>query len=155
MQDRQVQSLARIRPPRKEAITGPGKIVQSDVIPLPALTDKQLDELAAQVPLVKAWLKAVEELLTTRLENDAKLSKVALVPTQPRRYWKLEEEELLKVLRKFSKLDVVAPRTPLSPAQAEKTLGRKLFAAKLAELTARQSSGMKLAYMNEENEEEQ
>jgi len=123
-------------------------------VPLSTLTDKQLDELAAQVPFVRSWLKAVEELISLRLDNGAELTNVFLVPTQPRRYWTKEGDDLLTLLRKFSKLDVVAPRVPLSPTQAEKTLGKKLFAAKLSEFVVKQSSGTKLAYATEETEED-
>ena len=124
------------------------------VTPLSELSDKQLDELADQIPYVKAWLKAVEAMLLLRIDNGAKLANVSLVPTQPRRYWTKEGDDLLTLLRKFSKLDVVAPRVPLSPAQAEKTLGKKLFAAKLSGFVVKQSSGTKLAYSNEETEED-
>lgn len=123
-------------------------------IPLPQLTDKQLDELSTQIPYVRAWLKAVEDLITLRLNNGVELHNVHLVPTNPRRYWTKEGDDLLTLLRKFSKLDVVAPRVPLSPAQAEKTLGKKLFAAKLSGFVVKQSSGTKLAYSNEETEED-
>lgn len=123
-------------------------------IPLSGLSDKQLDELADQIPYVKAWLKAVEGMLMSRINNGADLTNVSVVPTNPRRYWTLEGQDLIIRLRKFSKLDVVAPRVPLSPAQAEKTLGKKLFGAKLAEFVVRRSSGTKLAYLHDETEED-
>ena len=125
------------------------------VTPIPQLSDKQLDELATQVPYVKAWIKAVEEMLTLRIDNGAKLINAARVPTNPTRKWTKEGDDLMTLLRKFSKLDVVAPRVPLTPAQAEKTLGKKLFAAKLSEFVIKQSSGMKLIFTHDENEEEQ
>ena len=121
--------------------------------PLSSLSDKELDELASHVPHVKAWLKAVEDLLKLRIDNGVELNNASLVPTQPRRYWK-PDIDVMATLRKFSKLDVVAPRVPLTPAQAEKTLGKKLFAEKLSEFTVRESSGMKLTYKHDENEEE-
>jgi hypothetical protein len=121
----------------------------------PGLTAEELDELAYHVPHVKAWLKAVEERLEAAINKGMELKNVSLVPTQPRRNWIHEGKDLITILRKFSKLDVVAPRTPLSPAQAEKTLGKKLFAAKLAGYVVRTSSGVKLQYATEDNEEEQ
>jgi Protein of unknown function (DUF2800) len=121
----------------------------------PGLTPEELDDLAYHLPHVKAWIAAVEARLTKALNEGIELKNVTLVPTQPRRYWIQEGKDLIATLRKFSKLDVVAPRTPLTPAQAEKTLGKKLFAAKLAELTVRTSSGVKLHFTHEDNEEEQ
>lgn len=120
----------------------------------PGLTPEQLDELAFHIPHVKAWLEAAEKTLLAALNQDVELKNVRLVPTQARRYWTLEEADLIIRLRKFSKLDVVAPRVPLSPSQAEKTLGKKRFAEKLAEFVVRRSSGLKLAYLNEETEED-
>ena len=118
------------------------------------LTPEQLDELAFHIPHVKAWLKAAEATLQSAINRGVELKNVELVPTRPTRYWTIEGKVLMDTLRKFSKLDVVAPRVPLSPAQAEKTLGKKLFGAKLAGFVVRRSSGVKLAYSNEETEED-
>lgn len=124
------------------------------------LTNEQLDELAFWLPHVKAWLNAVETELLRELENGAEFENVGLEPKQARRKWRLLVEENgemvefdpIKFLRKFSKLDVVAPRVPLSPTQAEKTLGAKVY-SKCTEFVVRESSGMKLAYTHpEENE---
>lgn len=123
--------------------------------PISALSDAELDELASHVPFVKAWLKAVEDKIKSALDNGAELANVSLIPTQARRLWSKDGKDLIILLRKFSKLDVVAPRVPLSPAQAEKTLGKKLFAEKLSEFTVRQSSGMKLTYKQEDTDTEE
>lgn len=118
----------------------------------PGLTPEQLDELAFHIPHVKAWLKAAEQTLATAINKGIELKNVCLVPTDPRRKWTLEGEDLITRLRKFSKLDVVAPRVPLSPAQAEKILGKKIYGQKLAGFVVRESSGTKLAYVYEETE---
>lgn len=118
-------------------------------------TKEQLDDLAFHLPHVKAWIKAVEDRLQRALEDGMDLKNVTLERTQARRKWREEGEALIKLLRKFSKLDVVAPRTPLSPAGLEKILGKKLFAAKVAEFTVKESSGMKLAFTHEDTEKEE
>jgi hypothetical protein len=118
------------------------------------LTPAQLDELAFHIPHVKAWLKAAEATLQSAINKGVELKNVHLEPTQPRRQWTIGGKVLMDTLKKFSKLDVVAPRVPLSPAQAEKTLGKKLYGAKLAGFVTRISSGVKLVYSNDETEED-
>jgi hypothetical protein len=122
------------------------------------LTDEDLDKIAFEIPHVKAWLKAVERELLLSLERGVEFKNVKLEPKNATRKWCEHTEEgdafdVLTFLRKFSKLDIVAPRVPLSPTQAEKTLGREVF-AKCAQFVVKQSSGMKLAYTHPENEED-
>ena len=123
------------------------------------LTNKQLDELAFHLPHVKAWVKAVEDELLKALEEGVQFSNVGLEPKQARRRWiEVMEDgtpfDVLKFLRKFSRLDVVAPRVPLSPSEAEKTLGKLVYKDKCAEYVVKQSSGMKLAYSHPETEKD-
>ncbi len=113
------------------------------------LTDKDLDDLAATLPHIKAWIAAVEAEIFSQLEHGVEFHNVKLVPKRATRKW-LEGLDPLKLLRKFSKLDVVAPRVPLSPSQAEKTLGKKLYREKLAEHVSAVSSGTRLAYCNDD-----
>lgn len=110
------------------------------------LTDEQLDALAAELPLVKAWVAAVESRLTERLEAGVEFRHAELAPKRAIRKWKigLSSEELLEKLTAFADLDTVAPRSPLSPAQAEKTLGKKVYRDSLAELVTQESSGTTL-----------
>jgi hypothetical protein len=117
------------------------------------MTNKELDRLAADLPHVKAWVSAVENELVAQLEAGVDFHNVKLVPKRATRKW-LESIDPIALLRKFSKLDIVAPRKPLSPSEAEKTLGKKLYRDKLAESVSAVSSGMKLAYCNEEELED-
>jgi hypothetical protein len=109
------------------------------------MTDEQMDEVAAVLPLVKAWVTAFEAELKRRIHNGSSFENVREVPTDARRNWK-EGLDILKILRKFSRLDVVAPRVPLSPAQAEKTLGKGVYGKHLADHVEKTSSGTKLAF---------
>lgn len=126
------------------------------------LTNEQLDELAFHLPHVRAWLNAVEAELLRELEAGASFENVKLEPKRANRKWCLfvpqsDSDSLdapvpfdpIKFLRKFSKLDVVAPRVPLSPTQAEKTLGAKVY-SQCSGFVVRESSGMKLAYTHPE-----
>lgn len=115
------------------------------------MTNEELNRLAADLPFIKSWVKAVEDEVKLALEQGAEFSNAKLEPTRPTRKW-VDGLDILKLLRKFSKLDVVAPRVPLSPAQAEKTLGKKLFKDKLAESVVSQSSGLKLTFSTKELE---
>lgn len=119
-------------------------------------TNEMLDRVAKQIPYVKAWLAAVEAEIKREIEGGAEFKNVKLVPTDPRRNWTLGPAELIKLLKRFSRLplDVVAPRSPLSPAQAEKTLGRKVYINDLSEYVVSTSSGTKLAYIDSETEKD-
>ncbi len=110
------------------------------------LTDEQLDTLAAELPLVKAWVAAVERRLSERLEAGVEFDHARLVPKRAIRKWTtdLSPEELLVRLTAFADLDTVAPRSTLSPAQTEKTLGKKVYQDSLAELVTQESSGTTL-----------
>jgi hypothetical protein len=138
----------------------------SDEEPTGLLTDEQLDELAFHLPHIKAWVAAVERELLRAIENGVEFRNVYLEPKRANRKWiefiprpegSLDQPkpfDVIKLLRKFSKLDVVAPRVPLSPSQAEKTLGRSVYSERCSEFVVKESSGMKLAYTHpEENAE--
>jgi hypothetical protein len=138
----------------------------SDEEPTGLLTDEQLDDLAFHLPHIKAWVAAVERELQRAIDNGAVFKNVFLEPKRANRKWRdffLNKDgepdtekpfDPIKFLRKFSKLDVVAPRVPLSPTQAEKTLGRAVYSERCSEFVVKESSGMKLAYTHpEENAE--
>jgi hypothetical protein len=118
----------------------------------PALmTNEELDQLAKDMPFFKAWAAAVEAAIKTQLEAGETFRHATLKPTQARRNW-IADLDVLAMLRKFSRLDVVAPRKVLSPAEAEKTLGKKVYADKIAKFVTKTSSGMALVFSTEELE---
>jgi hypothetical protein len=82
------------------------------------LTLDELDELAFHLPHVEAWTKAVRREIQTAIENGHEFANAKLVDSLGNRAWKPDADPL-KVLRKFSRLDVIAPRVPLSPTLAE------------------------------------
>lgn len=88
--------------------------------------DQALDFLANALPMtgfVKAWAKAVEAAAKERLERGQKLRGYKLVEGRANRAW-LDEAAAEKALRRKFKIDQVAPRTLISPAKAEKLLGK-------------------------------
>lgn len=108
------------------------------------MSDKELDELAQQIPLLKSWLAAVEKRLMEQLEAGVSYSNVELGPTQPRRKW-TDEEKVLPRLVKMARIDVVAPRCLISPAEAEKLLGSSKYRT-LIDYVKKESGGVTLKY---------
>lgn len=115
------------------------------------LTSKELDALAKELPVIKAWVAAVEAELLRRLEAEEQFDYVAYVPKRPSRLWNPEIDPVT-ILRKFANLSVVAPRTPLSPSQAEKTLGKLVYKDALAKHVVKVSSGMTLDFITPKTE---
>ena len=115
------------------------------------MTNEELDQLARELPFVKAWIAAVETTIKGQLDEGETFRHAKLVPTQARRNW-IGDIDVLKILRKFSRLDVVAPRKVLSPAEAEKTLGKKVYQDKIAQFVVKSSSGMTMILSTEELE---
>ena len=109
------------------------------------LTDQELDLLAQELPLIKAWVSALENFLTIRLQNGAQFSHVKLTPKQGNRKWSPDTDPIA-LLTQFSDLDKVAPRSALSPSQAEKILGKEAY-RELAKYVVRESSGTTLTFV--------
>lgn len=109
------------------------------------LTDEGMDLLARQLPLVKSWVQAVEAELLRRLESGSTFNNVRLVPKRAIRAW-ADEAEAQTTLLTLLPLEQVAPRCLLSPAQAEKAVGKSTFAKILDTHVTRESSGMTLKF---------
>lgn len=129
------------------------------------MTDKELDAMAFHLPHVKAWVTAVEAQLFAALERGVKFENAYLTPKRADRKWSefiLDDEgqptnkrlNILARLKKFSRLDVIAPRKVLSPAQVEKALGRSTYSEIAKGCVVKESSGMKLAYTHPEETSE-
>lgn len=100
----------------------------------------QLAELVDTVLLMEAWTKAVRQMIVSRLSEGDTIPGASLEPTSPTRKWDVDGlgaegdaeirkllQKTLKKLRLPSDLDVVAPRVTVSPAQAERLMGKPLF----------------------------
>lgn len=101
---------------------------------------EELAELVDTVLLMEAWTKAVRQMIVARLNQGDTIPGASLAPTNPTRKWDTEGlgaegdteirkllQNTLKKLRLPSDLDVVAPRVTVSPAQAERLMGKPLF----------------------------
>ncbi len=108
------------------------------------MTDAELDELAQHLPLLKMWITHVEAELLRRLESGAEMQNAELVPKRAVRSWD-GEVDMKEILPTFGPIDVVCPRVPLSPTQAQEILGQEAFSG-LTEYVQRNSSGLTLSY---------
>ena len=111
------------------------------------MTDEALDYLAGQLPLVKSWVQSVEDELLRRLETGSVFNNVRLAPKRATRAW-FDEDQAKATLLTLLPLDQAAPRCVLSPAQAEKAVGKSTFAKILDPHVTRQSSGTTLKFNN-------
>jgi hypothetical protein len=100
-------------------------IIMADFDPVPpdpaALTDLQLSEALRWKPTVNMWFKAIEARVRSRAEvGDFPGWKI--VAGRATRGWKADSEEALVLILGD---DAYRPKTLISPAQAEKALGKK------------------------------
>lgn len=110
------------------------------------MTDAELDELALTLPLVEAWVTAAKKEIHKALQDGAVFKNAKLESKLGNRQWNADVD-ILAQLRKFSRLDVVAPRVPLSPTQAEETLGGKVY-DKLRSFVVRNPTAPKVVSIN-------
>lgn len=76
--------------------------------------------------------KVLKEEATTRLEQGLPVPGWAMLPGNASRTW-VNDEQAVKAMRRAKlKQDEYAPRKMLSPAQAEKLVGKKLYEEKVA-----------------------
>lgn len=127
---------------RKKAL----QVAQEDfgILPEPAsLTPDQLGELLEKADLVQQWMDSVREHAYRELQAGREVPGYRLAPRQARRRWKDEEQaiEYLKGNYIREALDLLLPPTLVSPAKAEKILGKKHYPDHLVE---KASSGLKM-----------
>lgn len=122
-----------------------------EIAKLKVVTPEELDEMVEEVLFVEAWAAAVRVLLTELLEQGHEFKNAALEPKRPTRKWEVEEillvprlREVFALLKKDSSDDSVQPRKVLSPAEAEKVVGKVKFKEHLADLAEAKSSGFNL-----------
>lgn len=111
---------------------------------------RKLADALAKIPLVKMWINAVED----RAMAEANAGRIPpgwkLVATRAARRW-IDEANALKRLQKYGLDDKDLYASSFkSPAQVEKIVGKKQFAAELEEdLVEKRSSGVTLAPEND------
>lgn len=115
------------------------------------LSPAELDKLIPEILMVEAWVASVRQRILEELEGGELFDHARLEPKRALRKWKEEPEEviaslqeLLKDLGKDSSIDKVAPRKVVSPAEAEKLVGKGNFAHLAADRVKAESSGNNL-----------
>lgn len=92
--------------------------------PANRLTDDQMRTVLENKTLVEAWLLAVENLAKEKIASGASFSGFKLVEGRSIRKWK-DDNSAADELRKLVSEDDIFTRKLISPAQAEKLLGKK------------------------------
>ena len=89
------------------------------------ITPKQLSIIYSNLPLMKMFIKTIEEKVLLDLQNGKTVEGYTLVEGRSTRAWKNPAafERKMK-LRKFRVADIYIPRKLISPSQAEKLLGK-------------------------------
>ena len=94
-----------------------------DIPPANTLTDDQMSAALEARPLIEAWLSAIADHAKTRLADGETFDGWKLVEGRSVRRW-IDEGVATEALVNMLGLDAYAPKKLLSPAQAEKALGK-------------------------------
>jgi hypothetical protein len=94
------------------------------------LEPEQMARILDAADRIRAWINSVEEMAIQRLLSGDKIPGYKVGSSNPRRKWD-DETKVMTIIEK-SKLDVevLAPRSPLSPAQLEKLYKKHVYPAK-------------------------
>jgi hypothetical protein len=88
------------------------------------LTDAQMRRALEAKPVIEGWLGAIEGLVRERLSNGGEFPGYKLVEGRSNRQWE-NVEEAEQLLDELIGPDLAFTRKIISPAQAEKVLGKK------------------------------
>lgn len=110
------------------------------------LSDAQLADLLDKVAIIEPWLKALKDLGHQRATAGRDIQGWKLVPKRALRKWSGEDQEVIANLTQAgvdpAKFTVTKP---LTPAQVERKVGKKDYAALMAPHVVKSSSGTTLA----------
>lgn len=98
------------------------------------LDPEQLSSSLTRVPLIKAWVAAVEAAAYSHLEQGQHLPGYKLVEGRSLRKWRDESEVYHRLTEAGLDGEDIYESKLISVAQAEKTLGRKAFAELMNDL---------------------
>lgn len=114
------------------------------------LSDDKLGELLDKIEIISPWLDAVKRLALDRAQANRDVPGWKLVPKRALRRWADEPAEIMPELEKNLEaagrtLDEITETRLLTPAQAQKALGKKDYEELVAPLVVKNSSGVTLA----------
>lgn len=126
-------------------VTDPDPLTHKPLPPPPdTLTDDQLGMIMSRAEMVETWLDAVRAETAHRLEHGAAIPGWKLVPKRAQRKW-TDAAKVETLLTAKLGDEAFKPRELLSPAQAEKALGKQSYKNLVADLVSQVSSGTTLA----------
>lgn len=115
------------------------------------LSLEEMSDLIPDLLLIESWVGAVKVQIHQALEDGEEVPGADLVPKRAYRKWTVEEAALIARLKKTlgslgkpASDDDVAPRKVISPAEAEKAIGKANFADLLADAAKAEPSGFNL-----------
>jgi len=123
---------------------------QDDALTAPpapdTLTPEQIGRVLSHAGLIERWLDAVRAHATGMLERGEPVPGWKLVAKRATRKWDGEDPAVMAALRETGlSEDEAAPRKTISPAQAEKLVGKPAFRDRLGALVVQESTGATLA----------
>lgn len=107
---------------------------QTTAMEVTTLDPKQLGHCLTQVPLIKAWVAAVEAAAYAHLEQGQPLPGYKLVEGRSLRKWRDEQEVFSRLSDAGLSGEDIYESKLISVAQAEKALGKKAFTELLTDL---------------------
>jgi hypothetical protein len=125
-----------------EAVTTEGgKMVE---LPAPAaLSDEQLAQIMDRLPILDSWIGSIRAHAEAKLRRGEPVPGFKMVAKRATRKWGDEANAETAAVTSFKgDIDLLyKPKEILSPAQLEKVMGKKPFAAAMTPFVVKQSSG--------------
>lgn len=121
-------------------------------LPQVSISDEALGDLLNRIEIIGPWIESVKRLAQERLEANVPVPGWKLVPKRATRKWADADEGADAVLTAMlqagvppSVVQAVEKVDVLSPAQAEKKLGKRVYEDHVAPHVVKVSSGLTLA----------
>lgn len=116
------------------------------VLPAFDLSDAALGDLLDRITILGPWIEGLKTLAADRIEAGRDVKGWKLAPKAARRSWSGDEEEITQNLHAQGlATDQFTRRVLMSPAQVEKEVGKKFYAAHVQQFVGKSSSGTTLA----------
>lgn len=89
------------------------------------ITDQRKREIIGAKKLILGWLDAIEQSIFDRLQNGEEVEGFKLVNGRSSRKWVEDEKLVASTLKQFISEDEIYKKSIVTPAQAEKLIGKK------------------------------
>jgi hypothetical protein len=124
----------------------PDGTVQGAKLPEGALSNDDLGDILDRIEIIQPWLAAIKALAEDRIKQGQTVPGYKLVPKRALRRFVDDDADVVKYLEAQGfDLDDVTVVKPLTPAQLERKVGKRRYAADIAGIVVRASSGNTIA----------